>query len=54
MRKSEKEGEREKERKREGDRERETVRKRERQINVELSRIVIFIFKRNDRCPGTF
>jgi hypothetical protein len=40
----EKEKEREREGKREGEREKER----------EMSRIVIFIFKRNDGCPGTF
>jgi hypothetical protein len=35
-------------------RERERGIKRERERNVELSRIVIFIFKRNEGCLGTF
>jgi hypothetical protein len=40
--------ERGRERKREGESE------KEREKDVELSRIVIFIFKRNDGCLGTF
>ncbi len=41
---------------REREREREKGReiKRERERDVEYSRIVIFIFKRNDGCLGTF
>jgi hypothetical protein len=44
--------ERERERKREGG---EKERKREKEVEyvVQLSRIVIFIFKRNGRCLGT-
>ncbi len=41
-------GGREREKKREGDREREGER------DVELSRIVIFVFKRNGGCLGAF
>jgi hypothetical protein len=35
-------------------RERKRERERERERDVEMSRIVIFIFKRNDGCLGTF
>ena len=45
---------REREREREGEREREREKEGERERDVELSRIVIFIFKRNDGCLGTF
>jgi hypothetical protein len=36
------------------EREREGGRERERKREGELSRMVIFIFKRNDRCLDTF
>ncbi len=39
---------------REIDREREREREGEREKDTEMSRIVVFIFKRNGRCPGTF
>jgi hypothetical protein len=48
-------GEREKEgRERKRGRGREKGRERERERERERDRIVIFIFKRNDRCLGTF
>ncbi len=52
---SEKERERERERERlrekEGMRERKREGERKRERDVEMSRIVIFIFKKNDVCP---
>jgi hypothetical protein len=57
---SERERERERERKdgeRESERERERERKREKERErqmLNIPRIVIFIFKRNDTCLGTF
>jgi hypothetical protein len=56
VREREREGGREKEREKEKERERnkEGGRERERKIEGELSRIVIFIFKRNDGCLDTF
>jgi hypothetical protein len=55
QRERERERETERGREREGKKEREK-RGGERQIerDVELSRIVVFIFKRDDRCIGTF
>ncbi len=49
-REREKEGEKEREREREGGREREKEGERGREREI----IVIFIFKRNDGCLGTF
>jgi len=41
-------------REREGEKEGERKRERKAERDVELSRIVIFNFKRNDGCLGTF